>query len=174
MTYVWSTSTSHSFPVFCRHLRMFTIISRQNKTLGGKENLLDIQVGVCYILKHLEDRKAWSVHIHYTWCDIILIFKLHRRTRLTPRSSIHSLKIRMPSHPCDKYEQITLSYFLSTWLQMALCHRVCYKWSNSPKVTGKTGYSTATSESNRHGMDHKKCILKTISTTNSFIFSWSK
>ena len=56
--------------------------------------MLLIQVSLCYILKHLEDRKAWYVHIYYTWCDIILIFKLHRRTRLTPRSSIHSLKIR--------------------------------------------------------------------------------
>ena len=72
-----------------------------------------VQVNVCYILKHLEDRKALSVHIYYTWCDIILIFKLHRRTRLTPRSSIHSLKIRMTSHPCNKYEQITFSYLLS-------------------------------------------------------------
>ena len=30
-----------------------------------------------------------------------------------PRSSVHSLKIRMTSHPCDKYEQITLCYLLS-------------------------------------------------------------
>ena len=66
---------------------MFTSILRQNRTLGGEENLFDIQVSVCYILKHLEDRKALSVHIYYTCCDIILIFKLHRRTRLTARSS---------------------------------------------------------------------------------------
>ena len=71
------------------------------------------RVSLCYILKHLEDRKAWPVLIYYTWCDIILIFKLHRRTRLSPRSSIHSLKIRMTSHPCNKYEQIMLSYLLS-------------------------------------------------------------
>ena len=70
---------------------MFTSISRQNQTLRVEENLLDIQVSVCYILKHLEDRKA----------------------RLMPRSSIHSLKIRMTSYPCNKYEQITLSYLLS-------------------------------------------------------------
>ena len=75
--------------------------------------MLLIQVSLCYILEHLEDRKAWYVHIYYTWCDIILIFKLHRRTRLTPRSSIHSLKIRMTSHPCNKYEHTTLSYLLS-------------------------------------------------------------
>ena len=43
------------------------------------------------------------------WCDIFLIFKL----RCTPRSSVHSLKIRMTSHPCNKYQQITLSYLLS-------------------------------------------------------------
>ena len=89
---------------------MFTSISRQNQTLGSEENLLAVQVNVCYILKHLEDRKALSVLIYYTWCDIILFFKLHRRTRLTPRSSTHSLKlIRMRSHQCNKYEQITLS-----------------------------------------------------------------
>ena len=71
---------------------MFKSISRQNQTFGGEENLLAIQVNVCYILKHLEDRKALSVHIYYTWCDIIVIFKLHRRTRLMPRSPIYSLK----------------------------------------------------------------------------------
>ena len=36
------------------------------------------RVKACYILKHLQDRKALPVHIYYTWCDIILIFKLHR------------------------------------------------------------------------------------------------
>ena len=91
---------------------MLRSISRQNQTLGGEENLLSIQVSVSYILKQLEDRKVLSVHIYYTWCDIILIFELHRRTRLLPRSSIHSLKIRMTSHPCNKNEQ-TLSYLLS-------------------------------------------------------------
>ena len=77
---------------------------------SGKKLL--IQVSLCYILKDLEDRKAWYVHIYYTWYDI-LIFKLHRRTRLTPRSSIHSLKIRMTSHPCTKYEHTMVSYLLS-------------------------------------------------------------
>ena len=72
-----------------------------------------IQVSLCYILKHLEDRKVCYVHIYCTWCDIILIFKLHRRTQLTPRSSIHSLKIRTTSHPCNKYEHTMLSYLLS-------------------------------------------------------------
>ena len=72
---------------------MFTSVSKQNQALGGEENLLAIQVNVCYILKHVEDRKASTVHIYYTWCNIILTFKLHRRTQLTPRSSIHSLKI---------------------------------------------------------------------------------
>ena len=60
--------------------------------MGDVENLFDIQVSVCYILKHLEDRKAQSVDICYTWCDIILIFKLHRITRLTTRPSIHSFE----------------------------------------------------------------------------------
>ena len=46
-------------------------------------------------------------------CDIILIFKLHKRTRFMPCSSIHSLKIQMTSHPCNKYEHTTLSYLLS-------------------------------------------------------------
>ena len=30
-----------------------------------------------------------------------------------PRSSIHSLKIRMTSYPCNKYERTTLSYLPS-------------------------------------------------------------
>ena len=44
--------------VFCRHVCMFAGISRQKQTVGGEENLFDVQVSVCYILKHLEDRKA--------------------------------------------------------------------------------------------------------------------
>ena len=81
--------------------------------------MLLIQVSLCYILKHLKDRKALSVYIYYTWCDIILIFKLHKRTRLTPRSSRYSLKIRMTSHPCNKYEHTTLSYLLS--VKLSIC-----------------------------------------------------
>ena len=38
-----------------------------------------------------EDRKALSVHIYYTWRDLI----------------------RMTSHLCNKYEQIMLSYLPS-------------------------------------------------------------
>ena len=72
---------------------MFSSISRQNQTVEGEENLFDILVSACYILKHLEDRGALPVHIYCTWGDIILIFKLHRRTRLMPRSSIQRLKI---------------------------------------------------------------------------------
>ena len=68
--------------------------------------MLLIQVSLCYILKHLEDRKAWHVHIYYT-------YTLHLTPQLTPRSSIHSLKIRLTSHPCNKYEHTTLSYLLS-------------------------------------------------------------
>ena len=75
--------------------------------------MLAIQVNVSYILKHLEDKKALIVHVYCTWCDISLIYKMHRRTRLMPRSSKHSLKIRMMSHPCNKYEYIMLSYVLS-------------------------------------------------------------
>ena len=36
-----------------------------------RENQSDIQVSLCYILKHLEDRKVGSVPVYYTWCDII-------------------------------------------------------------------------------------------------------
>ena len=83
----------HSFAVFYRRLLMSTSISRQNQTLGGDENLLNIQVSVCYIPKHLEDSEALFVHKYYSWCEIILISEMHRRTWLTPSSSIHSLKI---------------------------------------------------------------------------------
>ena len=65
--------------------------------------MLAVQVNVCYVLKHSEDRKALSVYIYYTWYDIILTFKLHRRTRFALHSSIHGLKIRMTSHSCNKY-----------------------------------------------------------------------
>ena len=42
----------------CHHRCIFTSISRQNQTVGGVENPLDIQVSVCYILEHSEDWKA--------------------------------------------------------------------------------------------------------------------
>ena len=45
---------------------MFTSISRQNHDMGTEENLLDIQVRVCYNQKQ----------------------KIAKRDRLTPRSSI--------------------------------------------------------------------------------------
>ena len=75
--------------------------------------MLAFQVNVCYILKDLEDRKTLTVHIYCTWCDIILILKLPRRTGLTSLSSTYSLKIQMTSHPCNKYEHIMLSCLLS-------------------------------------------------------------
>ena len=39
---------------------------------------------------------------------------------LMPRSSIHSLKIRVTSHPCDKYKHTTLSYLLSVNCSMRI------------------------------------------------------
>ena len=45
---------------------MFTSISKQNQAVGGEENMLAIEVNVCYVLKHVEDRKALSVNIYYT------------------------------------------------------------------------------------------------------------
>ena len=59
--------------------------SKKNQTVGGQIKI--------YILFRL----------------VYVTFKF----RLTPRSSISSLKIRMTSHPCNKYEQIMLSYLLS-------------------------------------------------------------
>ena len=55
---------------------------RWEKFLSKRRQFKEHDSGVCYILKYLEDRKAWSVHTYYTRCDIILIFKLHRRTPL--------------------------------------------------------------------------------------------
>ena len=39
-----------SFILSRHHLCIFTSISRQNQSVGGVENLLDIRVSVCYIL----------------------------------------------------------------------------------------------------------------------------
>ena len=45
-----------SFPaMICVYLQVF---QGKNQTVGGVENLRDIQVSVCYILKHSEDWKA--------------------------------------------------------------------------------------------------------------------
>ena len=79
----------------CYHLCIFTSISRQNQTLGGVENLLNIQVSVCYITL----RTYITLGLH-----LVLLY---------------SLKIQMTSHPCNKYEQIMLSYLPSVnyiWL----------------------------------------------------------
>ena len=81
-----------------------------SQTLGGERKICFL---LSYILKHLEEREVLHVHIYCTWCDVILILKPHRRTRLIPRSSVHSLKIRVTSHPCNNYEQIMLPYLLS-------------------------------------------------------------
>ena len=50
-----------------------------------------------------ESLDDYDLKVIYTCC----------KTVNTPRSSIHSLKIRMTSHPCNKYEQKTLPYLLS-------------------------------------------------------------
>ena len=117
------------FPYVC-----LPVVKAKSDSRRREKYMILIQVSLCYILKHLEDRKAWCVHINYTWCDIILICKLHRRTRLTPRSSIHSLKIRMTSHPCNKYEHATLSYLLSVISSFHILGAYCLS-SNSPGNT---------------------------------------
>ena len=89
---------------------MFPSISRQDQTSGGEEDMFAIQVNVCCILKHLEVRKALSVHIYYTWCDIILIFKLHRRTRLTPRSSIGGLHVTSSKRDNANYDRFVPNF----------------------------------------------------------------
>ena len=43
---------------FIPFLHAIICVYLQNKSVGGVENLLDSQVSLCYILKHLEDRKA--------------------------------------------------------------------------------------------------------------------
>ena len=45
---------------------------------------------------------------------IVIKVSLCNIPKLTPRSSVHSLKIRMSSHPCNKYEQIMLSFLVSS------------------------------------------------------------
>ena len=40
--------------VFAVNGNLALSVGRQNQTLGGKENLLIIQVGVCYILRHVK------------------------------------------------------------------------------------------------------------------------
>ena len=54
---------------FFRHLSMFTSISKQNQTRGGERKIcFFIQVSLCYILKHLEDKKAFcSYLLHLVW-----------------------------------------------------------------------------------------------------------
>ena len=49
---------------------MFNSISMQNQTLGGEENPFTIPVNVCYILKHLEDRKALSYLFIFITLDV--------------------------------------------------------------------------------------------------------
>ena len=61
-----------------------------------------------------------------------------------PRSSIHSLKIRMTSDPCDKYEQITLYYLLSVKYFHKLWHASLnsdIRLSSRPELRYKTNVS---------------------------------
>ena len=88
---------------------MFASILRENQTLGGEENLLATQISVCYILKHLEDRKALSVHIYYTYASFFY-------TQFENSNDVTSVY---------KYEQITLFYFPSVKYTMLLLTN-CY------------------------------------------------
>ena len=69
-----------------------------------------------HVYQHFKIKiRLWEVR------KVCLLFRLKyvkfkntwKTGKLTPRSSIQSLKIRMTSHSCNKYEQITLSYLLS-------------------------------------------------------------
>ena len=63
-----------------------------------------------YILQHLKDKKLRSGHIH---CMSSTSFSLSNCTDEIDmaRSSLHSLRIPITSLPCNKYEQITPSFF---------------------------------------------------------------
>ena len=91
-------------------------------------------------VKPKSDSRRWEIRIHASYSGKLMLysktlrrsesvicsyllrlvwhhshFKLHR---LTPRSSIHSLKIQMTSHSCNKYEHTLLSYLLSVKRQI--------------------------------------------------------
>ena len=55
-------------------------------------------------------------------------FQTAQKNSASLRSSIHSLKIRMTSYPCNKYEQITPSYLLSVNESQALSLSIEMTW----------------------------------------------
>ena len=96
----------------------------QGKEDSGKckENLLVIQVSVLYSKTLIRQESVI--------CSYLLQLVWHHSHFQTAQKNsshasffLHSLKIRMTSHPCNKYTQITLSYLLTVNQQMDLWRR---------------------------------------------------
>ena len=86
------------------------------------------------------------------FCDKIYILLQNNRwrwRRASLRSSIHSLRIRMTSYPCNKYEQITPSYHLSVKHTMFIFYKFKISsgaiaeplWSHFAKIAHKVAKS---------------------------------
>ena len=65
---------------------------------------------VCYILKHYSHSQT------------------AQKNSASLRSSIHSLRIRLTSYPCNTYEQITPCYLLSLVSIWTFCALRCSSW----------------------------------------------
>ena len=89
---------------------------------------------MCYILKHLKDKKLRSVHICYT---VMTLFSFSNCTEELNclGSSKHSLRMRMMSYSCYKYEQIMPSYLLSVNRTQVFMEKVLNRQFRNPEQT---------------------------------------
>ena len=94
---------------------MFNSRSRYHQTLIGEENLPAIQVSVCYILIHLENRKGErDLFIFIALCVTSLAF-----SNCTEELTLNLLLLYCQFGnsndvtSMNKYEQIVISYLLS-------------------------------------------------------------
>ena len=65
-----------------KHIALSQLISKMHHDCIMNGSCLYHVTFEAWMKTTLEDRKLLSVHIYYTWCDIVLILKLHRRTLL--------------------------------------------------------------------------------------------
>ena len=93
--------------------------------------MLAIQVNVCYILKHLEDRKTLFVHIHIFITLDVTSSSFSTCTEELDLRFVLLCIVRMASQLYNKYEQRTLSYSMSFYYCIQRKHTAAVKMALS-------------------------------------------
>ena len=108
LSYVWNLWSRVKFPALKRLKESRDILEYWSRQ--WRQHSISLLVFLCYILKHKKDLKLWYFR---NYCTSVKQFQSAQKFLASPCSCVLSLRIRIRSSPCKKYEQITPSYLLS-------------------------------------------------------------